>query len=95
MNVASTVWLSHWSEYGSPDTQMYYVSIYASLNLSYALMIFARLMALYIFGLRASRELFRWLFSTIMRAPMSFFDTTPLGRIVNRLSKDMYAVGTF
>jgi hypothetical protein len=28
----------------------------------------------------------------VMRSPMSFFDTTPLGRVVNRFAKDIYTI---
>ena len=37
----------------------------------------------------AAEIIHKRVFSRILRAPMSFFDTTPLGRITNRLSKDI------
>ena len=40
-------------------------------------------------AIRASKTLHEALLSNIMRCPMSFFDTTPLGRIINRFSKDV------
>ena len=42
-----------------------------------------------IFGTEASKNMLYRAFQRVLRAPISFFDTTPLGRIMNRFSKDI------
>ncbi|KAL3666867.1 hypothetical protein V7S43_007816 [Phytophthora oleae] len=94
LTLLATVWISYWSEEASkyPDSQMYYVYVYMLINLAYAVLLFIRVVLLYLGSLHASRLLFNKLLNRILRAPTSFFDTTPLGRIVNRMSKDIYTL---
>ena len=46
-------------------------------------------MAIFLGGVFASEILHHRLLNRIIRAPMLFFETTPLGRIINRFSTDM------
>ena len=48
--------------------------------------------ALALGGIFASRLIHNRLLVNILRLPMSFFDTTPSGRILNRFSKDIYTI---
>lgn len=40
-------------------------------------------------GLRAATNIHQYLLNNVLRFPLSFFDTTPLGRILNRFSNDV------
>lgn len=46
-------------------------------------------LSLSVFGTQASKHMLRDATRQVLRAPMSFFDTTPLGRITNRFSRDI------
>ncbi|NXH10999.1 MRP2 protein, partial [Bucco capensis] len=43
-------------------------------------------------AMQASRIMHQQLLSNILRVPMTFFDTTPTGRIVNRFAKDIFTI---
>lgn len=55
-------------------------------------MMFVSVLAVAYGTLNAARLLHKHLLKQVLRCPMSFFDTTPIGRIVNRFSKDMYII---
>ena len=91
INVLSKWWLTHWSQSGGSGgegtSQMTYLAIYALINLTYVLASFGRLILIVVCGLRASDVVFVRMLESVLKAPMAFFDTTPVGRIVNRFSK--------
>jgi len=91
-NVMVNWWLSRWSGGTSGYTDAEALQLYAGLSLvgTLCVMVFQ---ALCVFSsIRASEALHHRTFSSLLRAPTSFFDTTPFGRIINRFSADMSAV---
>ena len=90
--VLNTWWVTYWSNDRAHKEPLWYVGVYAGLALLSIILMGVRYIVLYFTGLQASRKLHDGLLQGIMHSPMSFFDQTPLGRITNRISKDIYTV---
>ncbi|XDG02068.1 hypothetical protein ABKA04_001683 [Annulohypoxylon sp. FPYF3050] len=88
-NIMTSLWLSYWTSDKYGLTTGVYIGIYAALGTLQALLMFIFSVLLAVFGTNASRTLLRQAVTRTLRAPMSFFDTTPLGRITNRFSRDV------
>lgn len=65
-----------------------YLSIYILITVTNIIIGAGRFATLYYGTLKASKTMYQQLLRRILRAPMRFFDTTPIGRILNRFSKD-------
>ena len=70
----------------------YYLSVYALLALVYVLISMLREGLIFWGSLVASWKLHRRLLESVTRAKFRFFDSTPLGQIMNRFSKDVEAM---
>ncbi|KAI0914134.1 ABC transporter family protein [Ustulina deusta] len=88
-NIATSLWLSYWTADKFGYSQAVYIGVYAALGTGQAIFLFLFAIMLTVFGTRASKALLRQAVTRTLRAPMSFFDTTPLGRITNRFSRDV------
>lgn len=88
-NIATSLWLSWWTSNKFGYSEGTYIGVYAALGVVQAFMMFAFSVSLSILGTRSSRVLLQQAMRRVLRAPMSFFDTTPLGRITNRFAKDV------
>src|SRR5947207_14924436 len=71
------------------DTDLwYYLNIYLATSIVLCLLGVARYRWIYIGSIRASRVLFDNLTFAVLRAPLRWLDTVPLGRILNRFTSD-------
>ncbi|KAJ7658502.1 multidrug resistance-associated ABC transporter [Mycena rosella] len=65
-----------------------YMAVYGALGLAQAIFSFFSSFAFAVASLVASLTLFKSALAHVLRSPSSFFDTTPMGRILSRLVKD-------
>lgn len=86
--MASDYWLAYET---SADRAMsfnasLFIEIYGIIAVVSALVIVVRMYFVTLMGLKTAQIFFRQILHSILHAPMSFFDTTPSGRILSRVT---------
>ena len=85
LNAETLVW---WGENEFHWKSGQYMALYASMGVAQALFTFTLGALACVMGNNASRNLYSSAIARVLHAPMSFFDTHPLGAILGRFAKD-------
>uniref|UniRef100_A0A8C8H1I1 Multidrug resistance-associated protein 4 n=1 Tax=Oncorhynchus tshawytscha TaxID=74940 RepID=A0A8C8H1I1_ONCTS len=67
----------------------FYMGIYAGLTLASVIFGFVRSLLMFNVLVKAAQSLHNRMFISLLRTPVRFFDINPIGRILNRFSKDI------
>ncbi|GAB4834515.1 hypothetical protein Ancab_032772 [Ancistrocladus abbreviatus] len=78
--------------HNSSITKPTMIMVYTAIGCSLVIFLFLRSSFQVLLGLGASRSIFLSLLESLFRAPISFYDSTPLGRILSRVSSDLSLV---
>lgn len=91
LRVGSSTWLSFWTDQSSSTRYSagFYNLIYSLLSLGQVMVTLMNSFWLITSSLYAAKMLHDAMLNSILRAPMVFFHTNPLGRIINRFAKDI------
>ncbi|KAK6925931.1 ABC transporter-like, ATP-binding domain [Dillenia turbinata] len=68
------------------------IIVYLLLGCVSAVFLLVRSLSTVVLGMQSSKSLFSQLWNSLFRAPMTFYDSTPLGRILSRVSADLSIV---
>ncbi|KAI5919203.1 P-loop containing nucleoside triphosphate hydrolase protein [Camillea tinctor] len=87
--IMASVWLSWWSSSRFDLPQSLYIGIYASFAVGQFIFVYLFSIFIAMCCVRSSRTMMNKAMKRVIHAPISYFDTTPLGRLLNRFSKDV------
>ncbi|XP_018013126.1 ATP-binding cassette sub-family C member 10 [Hyalella azteca] len=73
-------------------TNQYFLTVYCCIAAGHSIFTIIRAFGFAYCGLKAARNLHRKLLTSVLQNPMAFFESNPLGRIINRFSSDLYTV---
>ncbi|GFY18827.1 multidrug resistance-associated protein 1, partial [Trichonephila clavipes] len=89
----ANIWLSKWSSdassHNGTSNTVWRLSMYGTLGLAQVLSSLLGSLLLVFGATRASERYHRFMLNSVMKSPMFFFDTTPVGRIINRFTTDL------
>ncbi|VAI82626.1 unnamed protein product [Triticum turgidum subsp. durum] len=68
------------------------IYVYIIIGVCTMLFLLSRSLGIVVLGIQTSRSIFSQLLNSFFHAPMSFFDSTPLGRVLCRVSSDLSIV---
>lgn len=86
--MAGDYWLAYETSAAHVFNPSLFIEVYSSLCLMCCIFVIARSYLFTVLGLKTAQNFFDQILNSILRAPMSFFDTTPSGRILTRASTD-------
>uniref|UniRef100_A0AAQ4R6L2 ATP-binding cassette, sub-family C (CFTR/MRP), member 3 n=1 Tax=Gasterosteus aculeatus aculeatus TaxID=481459 RepID=A0AAQ4R6L2_GASAC len=94
--IGANIWLSQWTNDASANQTQenlnMRVGVYAALGIAQGILVMMSSFTLAMGNIGAARKLHANLLTNKFHTPQSFYDTTPLGRIINRFSKDIYII---
>lgn len=88
LDIVSQYSLGFWSNSSEPKVERMYFALYIFVNIIAVGIIVPRSLSVFKLGQRAGLRIQERLISRVFGAPMSYFDVTPVGRIVNFVTKD-------
>ncbi|KAF8666092.1 hypothetical protein HU200_053802 [Digitaria exilis] len=93
-SMASSYWLSYETSGGPVFDTSIFLGVYSSIVATTIILEMITTIIVTFLGLQSAQAFFNKMFDSILRAPMSFFDTTPSGRILSRASSDQSKIDT-
>ncbi len=92
------VWLAEWvtaekaDNKTDPDVVKFYLTVYGGIAGANSLFALLRAFLFAYGGVCAAKSIHNILINVVIRGKSGFFDSTPVGRILNRFSSDLYTV---